>query len=78
MGAGGGHVTRLTFNPAGDGLPTWSPDGRRIAFASDRDGPPDIHTMRADGQDQVNRTNNDAFDFAPDWQPIDGRDDDHN
>ena len=30
--------------------------------------------MRADGSDQVNRTNNDAFDAAPDWQPLD---DDH-
>jgi Tol biopolymer transport system component len=67
MRAGGGDVRRLTFNPAGDGLPTWSPDGRRIAFGSDRDGSPDVHTMRADGQNQVNRTNNDAFDYAPDW-----------
>ena len=39
MRAGGGHVTRLTFEPAaGDYLPAWSPDGRKIVFASDRDG----------------------------------------
>ncbi len=30
--------------------------------------------MRADGRDQVRRTNNTAFDIAPDWQPLD---DDH-
>lgn len=70
MGAGGGHETRLTFNPAGDGLPAWSPDGRKIAFASNRTGAPDIYTMRADGSNQVNRSNNEAFDYAPDWQPL--------
>jgi Tol biopolymer transport system component len=31
-----GVSTRLTFNPAADDVPTWSPDGRRIAFSSDR------------------------------------------
>jgi hypothetical protein len=32
--------------------------------------------MRADGGDQVNRTNNPALDAAPDWQPLDD-DDNH-
>ena len=32
--------------------------------------------MRADGSDQVRRTNNTVFDAAPDWQPLDD-DDDH-
>jgi Tol biopolymer transport system component len=31
--------------------PTWSPDGSRIAFASDLDGNWDIYTMAADGSD---------------------------
>jgi TolB protein len=79
MRAGGGHVTRLTFEPAaGDFVPAWSPDGRRIVFASDRDGSVDIFTRRADGSNQRNRGNNQAFDGAPDWQPIDGRDGNHN
>ena len=69
MRAGGRDVTRLTFNDAGDGLPAWSPNGHRIAFASNRAGSADIHTMRADGDDQVNLTNHEAFDYAPDWQP---------
>lgn len=35
MDADGGNVTRLTTHRS-DGLPTWSPDGRQIAFASAR------------------------------------------
>jgi Tol biopolymer transport system component len=31
--------------------PTWSPDGTRVAFTSDRDGNFDIYTMAADGSD---------------------------
>ncbi|MCH5374329.1 MAG: protein kinase, partial [Planctomycetes bacterium] len=34
----GRHVTRLTDNPAQDGLPTISPDGQFVGFMSDRNG----------------------------------------
>jgi eukaryotic-like serine/threonine-protein kinase len=33
-----GSVHRLTFDPANEFYPVWSPDGRQIMFASDRDG----------------------------------------
>ncbi len=37
-----GHARRLTSGTARDGQPTWSPDGRRIAFVSDRHPAPDL------------------------------------
>jgi TolB protein len=40
---------RLTNDAHGDGLPVWSPDGKWIAFRSDRDGKWAIYAMQADG-----------------------------
>ena len=48
MNADGSGATRLTHNIAGDYGPAWSPDGRRIAFDSDRDGDREIYVMNAD------------------------------
>ena len=40
------------------GRPAWSPDGRRIAFVSDRDGNFEVYVMNADGSGQRNLTRN--------------------
>lgn len=47
--AKGGEATRITTNPAYDYKPVWSPDGRNIAFASDRNGNMDVYIVPARG-----------------------------
>ena len=49
MNADGSGAKRLTREPALDLSPTWSPDGKRLAFVSDRAGTPQIYVMGADG-----------------------------
>ncbi len=45
----GGTARQLTSHTAYDCSPVWSPDSRRIAFASDREGSLDVFIMPADG-----------------------------
>ena len=61
--------TRLTNNPADDGLAAWSPDGTRIAFGSDREGNFDFYVMNADGSGLTRLTINVVVDFRPSWSP---------
>lgn len=45
-----GVMTRLTFDPGRDGFPVWSPDGKQVAFSSDREGgTPQIYRKDASG-----------------------------
>jgi Tol biopolymer transport system component len=44
-------VTRLTDDPAEDGLPAFSPNGEYLAFVSNRDGKWGLWRMRPDGSD---------------------------
>jgi Tol biopolymer transport system component len=37
------QITRVLDTSGEDHSPAWSPDGRRLAFISDRDGPPNIY-----------------------------------
>src|SRR6266581_1015465 len=69
MGADGSNPTNLTNNPAKDTWPTWSPDGKRIAFTSNRDGNTEIYVMRADGTGQTNLTNDPGADDEAAWSP---------
>jgi Tol biopolymer transport system component len=69
MYADGSGATRLTDNPAREGFPTWSPDGRHIAFMSSRDENYEVYVMTSDGSVQSDLTNDLAFDGFPAWSP---------
>ncbi|MDE6023556.1 MAG: peptidase S41, partial [Muribaculaceae bacterium] len=45
----GGEARQLTSNDAFDSKPIWTPDGKRLAFRSDREGSDDIFIMNANG-----------------------------
>ena len=66
-----GSVVRLTNNNFVDWYPVWSPDGQRIAFASDRDGNLEIYVMGQDGSNVVRLTNTatNVADQFPSWSP---------
>ena len=56
-GTAASQATRITNGPAFDMQPRFSPDGKRIAFSSDRDGLWNIWTMDVEGKNakQVSR-----------------------
>ncbi len=68
-----GAARRFTFEPVRDRTPVWSPDGRRMAFASERTGVFDIYVRPVDapGTETLLVESSDAK-LAYDWSP-DGR-----
>lgn len=69
MDSDGKNQRRLTHHPADDALPSWSPDGKKIAFSSYRNrGNVQIFVMDSNGQNPIRLT--DGFDDNnPDWSP---------
>jgi Tol biopolymer transport system component len=66
--ADGSNQTRLTYNDAQDTGSSWSPDGTKIAFASNKEGNSEIYLMDAvNGSGQIRLTNNTATEGEPDW-----------
>jgi Tol biopolymer transport system component len=55
----------LTPGPSDDTSPSWSPDGTRIVFASDRSGAYDIFVMKANAKDIVQLTDRGHGDAEP-------------
>lgn len=67
----------LSDSPTADGkarggqnwLPSWSPDGTRIAITSNRDGNPELYVMNADGSGVRRITKHPGIDTSPTWSP---------
>lgn len=62
-----GHWVRPTAFPFLLRDPTWSPDGTRIAFTSQRSGQYQIWTMTASGGSQTRITHTSVKEIAPAW-----------
>jgi TolB protein len=59
---------QLTFNPTTDHDPTWSPDGTKLAFASDRSGKTQIWTMNSSNGGSLTRITSRAYGaVTPAW-----------
>src|SRR5579864_6218388 len=56
VGINGGKARRLTAHPAKDRQPKFSPDGKQIAFISEREGTPQVFVMPAEGGTPVQLT----------------------
>jgi Tol biopolymer transport system component len=63
---------QLTYDPGLQHDPTWSPDGRRVAYTSDRAGNSDIWVQALADPTPIRVTSSSAHEWQPDWSP-DGR-----
>ncbi len=75
VNADGSHDVALTHGNANDTHPRWSPDGKRIAFLSDRtEEKNQVYVVNADGSDENALTSEPAaiqqFDWTPDGRTI--------
>ena len=70
MPSGGGEATRLTSGTPYDGMPRYSPDGKKIAFVSDRSGADNVWTVDADGKNlkALTKDRNTQY-LSPSWSP---------
>jgi serine/threonine protein kinase/Tol biopolymer transport system component len=50
-------LTRFTFEGNYNPVPVWTPDGKRIAFESNKEGPPNLFWQLADGSGGLERLN---------------------
>lgn len=61
-------LKQLTDTDGSEWVPQWSPDGQKIAFASDRDGDSEIYVIDANGS-LAQLTHNNGYDGRPRWSP---------
>lgn len=68
----GGNLTRLTRDASITLSPAWSPDGRRVAYMSYRDGDPAIYELDVATGESVKLVDTPGLDMTPAYAP-DGR-----
>jgi hypothetical protein len=64
------EIGKDTFIPEMNGYPTWSPDGSKIVFWSNRTGNRQLWIMNADGSDQQLLMGWDNWTPYNDWDPV--------
>jgi Tol biopolymer transport system component len=70
VGADGRHTRRVTKLRAFSGYPSWSPDGRRLAFQSNaRGGHFEIYSIALDGSGLRRETRSSIDTIEPAWSP---------
>jgi Tol biopolymer transport system component len=65
----GSDLVQLTTEKGYDAECSFSPDGSRVLFVSDRDGDPDVYVMDADGSNVRQLTNEPGYDGGPFFSP---------
>jgi Tol biopolymer transport system component len=63
------QADRFTHDPGLNEWPTWSSDGRSLAYASDRTGTLNIYIQRVDGEGAFNVTRDASENFQPAFSP---------
>jgi TolB protein len=67
MGVDGSGLRRLTNTRGAESSPTWSPDGRQIAFVSDERGSPQVYVIGRDGGEPERLTVSPSYNTEPAW-----------
>ena len=68
MDPDGGNLSRLTNASGVNRYPAWTPDGKRIAFTSNRDGTDEVHIMNVDGSGVTRLTKSAAPAALDSWR----------
>jgi serine/threonine protein kinase len=62
-------LTQVTFGAGLQAEPTWSPDGRFLAYSSDRSGNFDIWVQQVGSGEPLQLTNESGHNWQPNWSP---------